>query len=556
VIQITLVSLGIIFILMFFLSNVALGDSVIATIPVSGPPFWATYVPDNGKIYVTQSNSALISVIDGATNTVVNTISISYPFTSAFSTVDHMLYVISYWAGTIIKIDPSSDAIVDTISLGQISGTCVCPSFIAVNSVNGLLYIGGYDYSGSVPQISIFVVNPSTNSVVTKINVNFPVSGLAYNPYNNMLYASLAQNDPLDSVAVIDTSTNTVISNIGVDPAPFGVTVNPTNGMVYVASEHAAVTAITAANTVAATVVPPTVSSDILHPHPIRFNPDNGKVYVGGLTGGLTDYVFAIESSTNTINSDPLLPVGRGAHEIAYDSQNGNLYLPNWGSDDVSVISTDRPTPQSSSICSEDNVKHWDKIVFDITDPNIAKKLNLTANTELDIKVLDDPKKVADIKQKVLDFLKVPNENKSSIQILDVEYAVICEMSAPIEDLLVFSPAAFQSNSQFDTTAEGKLQITVRFNKAVDKSTVMPQQNLILNMERENNAAVTVNWNPLNTQATITTVQNQSALCNYDPDCFFRLTLDGTAAGVIKAEDGGLLNGGTLDYWTGFTIVG
>jgi hypothetical protein len=201
-------------------------------------------------------------------------------------------------------------------------------------------------------------------------------------------------------------------------------------------------------------------------------------------------------------------------------------------------------------------VKHWDKIVFDITDPNIAKKLNLTANTELDIKVLDDLKKVADIKQKVLDFLKVPNENKSSIQILDVEYAVICEMSAPIEDLLVFSPAAFQSNSQFDTTAEGKLQITVRFNKAVDKSTVMPQQNLILNMERENNAAVTVDWNPLNTQAIITTVQNQSALCNYDPDCYFRLTLDGTAAGVIKAEDGGLLNGGTLDYWTGFTIVG
>jgi YVTN family beta-propeller protein len=154
-------------------------------------------VPDNGKIYVTQSNSALISVIDGATHTVVNTIPISYPFTSAYSSVDHMLYVINYWAGTVSKIDPSIDTIVGTISLGQISGTCVCPSFIAVNSVNGLLYVGGYDYSGTVPHISIFVVNPITSSVVTKINVNFPVNGLAYNPYNNLLYASLAQKTHL-----------------------------------------------------------------------------------------------------------------------------------------------------------------------------------------------------------------------------------------------------------------------------------------------------------------------------------------------------------------------
>lgn len=449
--------------------NTAVGDTLIATIPVTGSPLWATYVPDNGKIYVTQTSSGIISVIDGTTKSVVNTISISFPFISTFSEFDHMLYVTNYWAGTVTKIDPSSDTIVSTISLGQISGSCVCPSFMAVNPVNGLLYVGGHNYAGPVPHISIFVVNPSTDSVVTTINVDYPVNGLAYNPYNNMLYASLSQNLPLDSVAVIDTATNTVISHMPIDPAPAGITVNPTNGMIYVASEHAAVTAITASNTVAARIVPPTVESEILHPHPIRFNPGNGKTYVGGITGSLTDYVFNIDSSTNTLSSDPLISVGRGPLEIAFDSLNGNLYLPNSQSNEVSVISTDRPVSEPSSICSEENIQHWDKIIFNVTDPAIARELNVSANTELDIKVLDDPSEVADIKQKVLDFLKAPNENKSSIKIIDVEYAIVCATDRPVEDLFIFSPSALQSNSQFNITADEKLQMTVVFNKALPK---------------------------------------------------------------------------------------
>ena len=78
-------------------------------------------------------------------------------------------------------------------------------------------------------------------------------------------------------------------------------------------------------------------------------------------------------------------------------------------------------------ICpTKDDVQHWDKIVFFIRTPDLASKVNLPANTELDIKVLDDPHKVADIKQEVLTFLEVPNEPKSAIQIVNVDYSIIC----------------------------------------------------------------------------------------------------------------------------------
>ena len=77
-------------------------------------------------------------------------------------------------------------------------------------------------------------------------------------------------------------------------------------------------------------------------------------------------------------------------------------------------------------VCPTKDVQHWDKIVFFILTPDLAKKVNLPVNSELGIKVLDDPHKVADIKQKVLTFLEVTNEPRSSIQIVNVEYSIIC----------------------------------------------------------------------------------------------------------------------------------
>jgi hypothetical protein len=79
-----------------------------------------------------------------------------------------------------------------------------------------------------------------------------------------------------------------------------------------------------------------------------------------------------------------------------------------------------------AAICPPKNVQHWDKIVFLIRSSDLARRVNLPVDSELDIKVLDDPLKVADIKQKVLTFMNVPDEPRDSIQILFVDYAMIC----------------------------------------------------------------------------------------------------------------------------------
>jgi hypothetical protein len=78
---------------------------------------------------------------------------------------------------------------------------------------------------------------------------------------------------------------------------------------------------------------------------------------------------------------------------------------------------------------------HMDKIIFRITGPLTAildaeqAQLNaIPLNSSLDIKVLDNPRTVADLKGKVLSFLGAQDTvvNRARVTIDDVDYAVAC----------------------------------------------------------------------------------------------------------------------------------
>lgn len=77
--------------------------------------------------------------------------------------------------------------------------------------------------------------------------------------------------------------------------------------------------------------------------------------------------------------------------------------------------------------------RHWDKIVFKITDVKLAEQFKLIANDPYDIKVLDNPRRVADLKAKVLAFLYGPRTayplyDRAKVEITDVEYALDCSL--------------------------------------------------------------------------------------------------------------------------------
>lgn len=89
--------------------------------------------------------------------------------------------------------------------------------------------------------------------------------------------------------------------------------------------------------------------------------------------------------------------------------------------------------------------QHWDKVVFTVpvainwkaTSPNSPPQPTLVVGRTYDIKVIDDPATVADINQKIFDFLQthgyiLTNATGSPIitpvkfHIVQVDYAITC----------------------------------------------------------------------------------------------------------------------------------
>jgi len=119
----------------------------------------------------------------------------------------------------------------------------------------------------------------------------------------------------------------------------------------------------------------------------------------------------------------------------------------------VSVLALGVLTPQAEAGLANGNgngviigtpcdiVEHWDKIIFIIDEDESDVIPEELLETELDIKVRDDPGTVSDIKGKVRAFLEdgflvdptgdfivlTPEEvAELELEIVDVEYAIVC----------------------------------------------------------------------------------------------------------------------------------
>ena len=82
---------------------------------------------------------------------------------------------------------------------------------------------------------------------------------------------------------------------------------------------------------------------------------------------------------------------------------------------------------------------HADKIIFTLSGALVAQQqadqaaLNaVPRDTELDIKVLDDPRTIADLKGKVLSFIRAADNGaaRAAVKIIDVDYAMVCPTAA------------------------------------------------------------------------------------------------------------------------------
>src|SRR5437588_5068800 len=87
-----------------------------ATIQLGTSPSYVAVNPTTNRIYVTNSISNTVSVIDGDSNTVIATVPLSAsPEGIDVNPTTDMIYVATFLTGAVVVIDGSSNTIVTTI---------------------------------------------------------------------------------------------------------------------------------------------------------------------------------------------------------------------------------------------------------------------------------------------------------------------------------------------------------------------------------------------------------------------------------------------------------
>lgn len=198
--------------------------SVIATVPVGQDPYAAVVDSGLDRVFVSNTAGGTVSAIDGSSDALLSTINIGgSPTIMAIDTVNHRLYVAN--GGSVSLIDTQTLQFLQTFSnvcsSGNITGLAVDP---------GLLRL----FASCGSSNSLSTVDVTSGSIASQ-NIGSQPEEVAVDPSTHMVYVALHQ---ANAVAVVNGSTGaTVGQSIPVGQGPWGVAVNPTSHQVYVTNE-------------------------------------------------------------------------------------------------------------------------------------------------------------------------------------------------------------------------------------------------------------------------------------------------------------------------------
>jgi YVTN family beta-propeller protein len=176
--------------------------------------------PTTNRIYVSNSFESSLSVIDGVTNNVVDTIGIGFfPDQVAVNPMTNRIYVANTHGDSISVIDGTSGTVLTTIPVG------VGPEDITVDATRNRIYnTNGAD--GTVT-----VIDGTTSSIIDTISVGTRPLGIDVNPLTARVYVA---NGLDDTVSVIASATQEI--DIDIKPGNKKNVINPrAKGGIWVA---------------------------------------------------------------------------------------------------------------------------------------------------------------------------------------------------------------------------------------------------------------------------------------------------------------------------------
>ena len=349
-------------------STVSELGNLVATISVgTASPAAAAYDPASGEIYAAEPGTGTVSVLSGTQ--LVGTISVgTYPASLAYDSADGYVYVANLDSDTVSIL--SGTTVVGTLSTAQYN--VLTPQSITYDSATGEIYVIGGRSATNILVISgtsvvgtifdpigtsgciqydpsdgyVYVANYtgavavySGTSLITTINTGggFP-SSCGYDPENGYVYITNAGS--IKGLSVI--SGTTFLAGLVVGTGPDGVAYDSANGLVYVPNGQSNNISLISGISVLGSTLP------LSGPEGVAYDAGNGGLYVGYYSNGGGMAIFATELSVGTgqdhlaqphLTPTGSIPVGGAPSASTYDPSDGDLYVANQNTNNVTVIS-------------------------------------------------------------------------------------------------------------------------------------------------------------------------------------------------------------------------
>jgi YVTN family beta-propeller protein len=145
-----------------------------------------------------------------------------FPYALCHNVADDKVYCANYWGNTVSVIDGATNSVVATIAAGGYSRA------LCHNPLRNKVYCANYISA------DVTVIDGSADSVIATAAVGHGAYALYYNSLNDKVYCADWADE---SVTVIDGVTNGVINTVRVGMMPSALVWNPIQNRTYVANQ-------------------------------------------------------------------------------------------------------------------------------------------------------------------------------------------------------------------------------------------------------------------------------------------------------------------------------
>ena len=291
--------------------------------PNGNSPTGAVYDPYNQEIYIVNSGSSNVTVVNAFTGISVANISVGdNPQDITYVPYNHDIYVDNYGSNNISVISSSSNRVVATF------GVPGNPIHSVFDPQDNTLFVAGNFYSSS----ELWIISVTNNTLLStpSLPLNAAIEGFAFDPYNGYVYAADSNNN----VVYAFTYSGNLVATIQTGQNPMEVAFDPVNKMLYVTDYDS--------------------NSNSAGSGPREYN------------------VTVINTTTNTFVKN-IIP-GNQPEGITYDPVNGYIYVSNDASHNISVID-----PTNETIIETLNVTDSEPTAT-IYDPVLQQMISIGTN--------------------------------------------------------------------------------------------------------------------------------------------------------------------------------